>query len=255
MLKPEVLEEKQQELEKKFVELQQTYVKLERDLAGERDKLIQDLLKQAEPMIEEIAKAEGVHADPRAERDRVGRSGGRSDRRSSNAEDEVGAGRQVLPTAAHGASRAHEACGAEQILGLLPHRYPFLLIDRVLEVTDDRSLALKNVTFNEPYFQGHFPGVPVMPGVLQIEAMAQAGGILASRAVDVRPDDARDAVHGDRRGEVPQGGDAGRPAQDRGRAAAQGQDLQDEGRDHGRRRRRVVGGVPRRARRESPRSA
>jgi beta-hydroxyacyl-ACP dehydratase FabZ len=71
----------------------------------------------------------------------------------------------------------------EQILGLLPHRYPFLLIDRVLELSDDRVLALKNVSFNEPYFQGHFPGVPVMPGVLQIEAMAQAGGILASRAV------------------------------------------------------------------------
>jgi len=72
---------------------------------------------------------------------------------------------------------------AEQILGLLPHRYPFLLIDRVLELTDERVLCLKNVTFNEPFFQGHFPGVPVMPGVLQIEAMAQAGGILASRAV------------------------------------------------------------------------
>src|SRR5215470_6555936 len=71
----------------------------------------------------------------------------------------------------------------EQILGLLPHRYPFLLIDRVLELSDDRVLCLKNVTFNEPYFQGHFPGVPVMPGVLQVEAMAQAGGILASRAV------------------------------------------------------------------------
>ena len=71
---------------------------------------------------------------------------------------------------------------AEQILGLLPHRYPFLSIDRVLELTDDKVVALKNVTFNEPFFQGHFPGVPVMPGVLQIEAMAQAGGILASRA-------------------------------------------------------------------------
>ena len=76
---------------------------------------------------------------------------------------------------------------AEQILGLLPHRYPFLMIDRVLELTDDRILALKNVSFNEPYFQGHFPGVPVMPGVLQIEAMAQAGGILASRAVQFDP--------------------------------------------------------------------
>jgi len=76
---------------------------------------------------------------------------------------------------------------AEQILGLLPHRYPFLMIDRVLEVSDDKVIALKNVSFNEPYFQGHFPGVPVMPGVLQIEAMAQAGGILASRAVTFDP--------------------------------------------------------------------
>src|SRR5258708_9876644 len=76
-----------------------------------------------------------------------------------------------------------EVMKAEQILGLLPHRYPFLLIDRVLELTDDRVVCLKTVAMNEPYFQGHFPGVPVMPGVLQIEAMAQAGGILASRAV------------------------------------------------------------------------
>src|ERR1700733_4167409 len=73
--------------------------------------------------------------------------------------------------------------GPEQILGLLPHRYPFLLVDRVLELTEDKVVALKNVTFNEPYFQGHFPGVPVMPGVLQVEAMAQAGGILASKSV------------------------------------------------------------------------
>ena len=80
-----------------------------------------------------------------------------------------------------------EVLKAEQILGLLPHRYPFLLIDRVLEVSDERVLALKNVSFNEPYFQGHFPGTPVMPGVLQIEAMAQAGGILASRAVTFDP--------------------------------------------------------------------
>jgi beta-hydroxyacyl-ACP dehydratase FabZ len=76
---------------------------------------------------------------------------------------------------------------AEQILGLLPHRYPFLLIDRVLELTDDKVVALKNVTFNEPYFAGHFPGKPVMPGVLQIEAMAQAGGVLASRAIQFDP--------------------------------------------------------------------
>ena len=65
-------------------------------------------------------------------------------------------------------------------MACLPHRYPFLLIDRVIELEPgDRIVALKNVTMNEPFFQGHFPGQPVMPGVLIIEAMAQAGGILA----------------------------------------------------------------------------
>jgi 3-hydroxyacyl-[acyl-carrier-protein] dehydratase len=63
---------------------------------------------------------------------------------------------------------------------LLPHRYPFLLVDRVVELEQGKSLsALKNVTINEPFFQGHFPGQPVMPGVLILEAMAQATGLLA----------------------------------------------------------------------------
>jgi 3-hydroxyacyl-[acyl-carrier-protein] dehydratase len=64
------------------------------------------------------------------------------------------------------------------ILDVLPHRYPFLLVDRVLELEAERILALKNVTFNEPHFTGHFPDVPVMPGVLIVESMAQAGGVL-----------------------------------------------------------------------------
>jgi beta-hydroxyacyl-ACP dehydratase FabZ len=64
------------------------------------------------------------------------------------------------------------------ILNILPHRYPFLLVDRIVELEPDRIVALKNVTFNEPHFLGHFPGVPVMPGVLVVEAMAQAGGVL-----------------------------------------------------------------------------
>ena len=62
----------------------------------------------------------------------------------------------------------------KQIREALPHRYPMLLVDRVLEVSDDEIVAVKNVTINEPFFQGHFPDHPVMPGVLQIEAMAQA---------------------------------------------------------------------------------
>ena len=69
--------------------------------------------------------------------------------------------------------------GVEQIAAMLPHRYPFLLIDRVLAFEHGtRVTALKNVTFNEPFFQGHFPGHPVMPGVLIIEAMAQSAGML-----------------------------------------------------------------------------
>ena len=67
-----------------------------------------------------------------------------------------------------------------EIQGLLPHRYPFLLVDRVLEWQPDRRIVgIKNVTVNEPFFQGHFPGRPVMPGVLILEAMAQVGGLLS----------------------------------------------------------------------------
>lgn len=73
-----------------------------------------------------------------------------------------------------------------EILKLLPHRYPFLMVDRVLEIDQGKSIrALKNVTINEPFFQGHYPGNPVMPGVLQIEAMAQAAGILLLRRASI----------------------------------------------------------------------
>lgn len=72
-----------------------------------------------------------------------------------------------------------------KILELLPHRYPFLLVDRVNEIVDGEHIkAHKCVSFNEPFFQGHFPGVPVMPGVLIIEALAQAGGLLVLHGFD-----------------------------------------------------------------------
>lgn len=75
-----------------------------------------------------------------------------------------------------------------QVLKYLPHRYPFLLIDRVLDYEVGKSLrAIKNVTINEPFFQGHFPFRPVMPGVLILEAIAQATGILAFLSTDTRP--------------------------------------------------------------------
>ena len=67
----------------------------------------------------------------------------------------------------------------DQIKEVLPHRYPFLLVDRILECTSDEIVGIKNVTVNEPFFAGHFPYAPIMPGVLIIEAMAQTGGVLA----------------------------------------------------------------------------
>lgn len=77
-----------------------------------------------------------------------------------------------------------------QIFNHLHHRYPFLLIDRVIDYTaNDFLIAIKNVTYNEPFFQGHFPHRPVMPGVLLIEAMAQATGILSFKTAELQPDD------------------------------------------------------------------
>lgn len=73
----------------------------------------------------------------------------------------------------------------QEIMAILPHRYPFLLVDRVLSFEPGKKMvALKNVTISEPFFQGHFPGHPIMPGVLIIEAMAQVGGILAYKSAN-----------------------------------------------------------------------
>lgn len=75
-----------------------------------------------------------------------------------------------------------EQFGIDEVMKTLPHRYPFLLVDRVLESDwENRIVGLKNVTMNEPFFQGHFPNNPVMPGVLQMEAMAQVAGILLNK--------------------------------------------------------------------------
>jgi len=89
------------------------------------------------------------------------------------------------------ASTAKEL-SSRDILALLPHRYPFLLVDRVLEIEPyKRLLALKNITINEPFFQGHFPEYPVMPGVLILESLAQAGGLLVASSI---PDEMQDKI-------------------------------------------------------------
>ena len=80
---------------------------------------------------------------------------------------------------------AREAIEIGEILRRLPHRYPFLLIDRAVDFVANKSIrGIKNVTVNEPFFPGHFPGAPVMPGVLQIEALAQTGALLMSKTLD-----------------------------------------------------------------------
>ncbi|MGE5808164.1 MAG: 3-hydroxyacyl-ACP dehydratase FabZ [Nitrospirota bacterium] len=83
--------------------------------------------------------------------------------------------------------------GIQEIMEALPHRYPFLLVDRILEIEPGkRIVGIKNVTMNESFFQGHFPGHPIMPGVLLIEAMAQTGGVLAFKSVP--PEKVKDKV-------------------------------------------------------------
>jgi 3-hydroxyacyl-[acyl-carrier-protein] dehydratase len=73
-----------------------------------------------------------------------------------------------------------------EIRDILPHRFPMLLVDRILEMTADRVVGIKNVTANEPYFSGHFPDFPVMPGVMIVEAMAQVGGVLVLKSIPDR---------------------------------------------------------------------
>ncbi len=75
-----------------------------------------------------------------------------------------------------------------EIQKILPHRYPFLLVDRILEINGDKIIGLKNVTVNEPFFVGHFPSKPIMPGVLMVEAMAQVGGILLLKEAKAEAD-------------------------------------------------------------------
>jgi 3-hydroxyacyl-[acyl-carrier-protein] dehydratase len=81
-----------------------------------------------------------------------------------------------------------EAADILTILGMLPHRYPFLMVDRVIDIRgDEHGIGIKNVTINEPHFQGHFPGNPVFPGVLMIEGMAQTAGVLCVAATGTQP--------------------------------------------------------------------
>ena len=83
--------------------------------------------------------------------------------------------------------------GIQEIMEIIPHRYPFLLVDKIVEMEIGKKIVgIKNVTMNEPFFQGHFPGHPIMPGVLILEAMAQTGGVLALKSVP--PDQAKNKV-------------------------------------------------------------
>ena len=79
-----------------------------------------------------------------------------------------------------------ECCNIDEIKRLIPHRYPFLLIDKVINIVkNETATGIKNVTVNEPYFEGHFPSSPVLPGVLQIESMAQTAAVLVAKSLDI----------------------------------------------------------------------
>jgi 3-hydroxyacyl-[acyl-carrier-protein] dehydratase len=95
----------------------------------------------------------------------------------------------AVPPSATETPQAKQTMDILEIMSILPHRYPFLLIDRVVEIErKQRIVAIKNVSFNEPQFQGHFPDYPIMPGVLMVEAIAQAGGALLLTEIPDRDD-------------------------------------------------------------------
>lgn len=98
--------------------------------------------------------------------------------------DEKPAKQPIQPEPSQVSEETSAPLDAEQIMQILPHRYPFLMVDRVTRIDGNQITAEKNVTINEPYFQGHFPGHPIMPGVLQLEAMAQVAGILTLKQAD-----------------------------------------------------------------------
>ena len=98
--------------------------------------------------------------------------------------DEKPAKQPIQPEPSQVSEETTAPLDAEQIMQILPHRYPFLMVDRVTRIDVNQITAEKNVTINEPYFQGHFPGHPIMPGVLQLEAMAQVAGILTLKQAD-----------------------------------------------------------------------
>ena len=135
---------------------------------------------------------------------------------------------ETTPTVPETSAPAKNTLDVNQICQLLPHSFPFLLIDRVTNyVHKERITAIKNVTFNEPFFAGHFPGAPVIPGVLILEAIAQAGGALFSWRS--QPCYQADVLHWHRAGPLPASHSSRRPAPYRGRSES----LEDDRRTHG----------------------
>ncbi len=183
LMKPDALAAQQQQFQQRFVQLQETYARLQRDLAAKEQEATHGIFtKLSMAVVAQIADRRASVAGARAQR--VGGVGaavaGHHQRGHSHVQRRRRRQDQVMSEPGGGV-KVEAPLDVAAIERLLPHRYPFLLIDRVIELSDDHVVALKNVTINEPFFPGHFPGHPVMPGVLIVESMAQAGGVMALR--------------------------------------------------------------------------
>ena len=234
LLPADQVREKEAELQQRMQKVQQTYLRHQQDLSGKEQEATAKIYERMNKIIQKIATTENfsmivdksalVFAKPHLDltndvirRYNSGEGGGCSG-------EAGGVGEEVA------------VLDIRDIERILPHRYPFLLVDRVDELGPERIVARKLVSRNEPHFNGHFPGHPVMPGVLIIEALAQAGALLAASVVSFDP--AKQVIYfmAIDKAQLPQAGRAGRRAVAGGDAAAQGRrHLEAAGRGQGRR--------------------
>ena len=192
---------------KKLRDFERNYKDSQADLQKKDNELTGAIIKDLQEVIRDYGEREGYTLILEATSSAV-----LYGTKSADLTDEV-----MKRTTARGPARRSRMIGYHEIAALLPHRFPFQFIDRVLEFEDgERIVALKNVSINEPFFRGHFPEQPLMPGVLICEALAQAGALLAHRSTDGVGPGRVVRAHRARPRALPPPGAARRPAAPRG---------------------------------------